>query len=789
MQFKHLISYSFISLFIVACSMVEKHHLDVQYGNADPANRNQSVFGTQGSLDNQSLLTYQDIKPILDKRCVVCHACYDAPCQLKLSSYDGLERGASKDKVYNAARLSAAPPSRLFEDAQTTGQWRHRGFFPVLNERQQSPDANLDASVMARLLMLKQQQPLPETALLPDSFDFSLDNANHCPEIEAFSEFALEKPLWGMPYGLPALPEQEYKQLIQWLSQGAAYGSQLSGPDAKEQQQIRQWERFFNGDSLKHQLMSRYIYEHLFIARLYFSEDNNPAKPMPQYYRLIRSSTPPGEPVRRVVTRRPYDDPGVQRVYYRLVPDHTTSVVKTHMPYQLNRQRMQRYQALFIDENYQVSQLPGYDLHTAANPFISFQDIPVKSRYQFMLDEAEFTIMGFIKGPVCRGQVALNVIQDHFWVFFIDPDIEFKEHDSRFLMGNLKHMNLPAEDSSSASLFDWFKFSEQEEQYLKLKSELIDHAAEKIKLHSIWDGDRHNKNAALSVFRHFDSASVVKGLIGKKPKTAWVIDYPLLERIHYLLVSGFDVYGNYAHQLDTRLYMDFLRMEGEFNFLEFLPEQTRIKERDEWYKNASDDVKNHLYGRYAHLNSESHISFQTDNHKNELFDLLKTHLGSALNTDYELLETNETDIQLLDLEEIRGAGVKYLPQVIFLMIEDEQQTSAYTLIHNNAHLNISHLFAEGSELISDDDTITITRGFVGSYPNVFFIVEKQRLPVLVDAIKNIKTEQDYTRLVNNFGVRRNDVRFWSISDKLHDIFYQSQPVQAGLFDYNRYENR
>ncbi len=55
---------------------------------------------------------------------------------------------------------------------------------------------------------------------------------------------------------------------------------------------------------------------------------------------------------------------------------------------------------------------------------------------------------------------------------------------------------------------------------------------------------RDNQNAALTVFRHFDSATVVKGLVGDEPKTAWVIDYPLLERIHYLLVAGYDVYGN-----------------------------------------------------------------------------------------------------------------------------------------------------------------------------------------------------------------------------------------------------
>ena len=28
----------------------------------------------------------KDVKRVLDRRCVVCHSCYNAPCQLKLSS-------------------------------------------------------------------------------------------------------------------------------------------------------------------------------------------------------------------------------------------------------------------------------------------------------------------------------------------------------------------------------------------------------------------------------------------------------------------------------------------------------------------------------------------------------------------------------------------------------------------------------------------------------------------------------------------------------------------------------
>ena len=33
------------------------------------------------------------------------------------------------------------------------------------------------------------------------------------------------------------------------------------------------------------------------------------------------------------------------------------------------------------------------------------------------------------------------------------------------------------------------------------------------------------------------------------PLTAWVMDYPIFERLHYLLVAGYNVYGKAQHQI------------------------------------------------------------------------------------------------------------------------------------------------------------------------------------------------------------------------------------------------
>lgn len=89
---------------------------------------------------------------------------------------------------------------------------------------------------------------------------------------------------------------------------------------------------------------------------------------------------------------------------------------------------------------------------------------------------------------------------------------------------------------------------------------------------TLWAG---NDNALLTVFRHFDSASVNKGLIGDVPHSMWLFDYPLLERTYYQLAVNFDVYGNVAHQAQTRLYFDLIRNGAEINFLRLMPADLR----------------------------------------------------------------------------------------------------------------------------------------------------------------------------------------------------------------------
>ena len=757
--------------------------LEQRYGTPTPRDRVVDAV-TPGNVDY-----WNDVKPVIEQRCVVCHGCYDAPCQLKMSSIEGIERGASPAIVYNQSRLKMAQPTRLFEDAQSVTEWRNLGFHPVLNEHGDTLEANREAGVMHRILTLKEENPLPEGKLLPDSFDLSLSRKQFCAEPGSFDEYARKNPLGGMPYALPGIEAERQTTLLQWLEQGATYTARSPLP-TEFRNVVLAWEAFLNGDSLKMQLTARYIYEHLFLTHLYFPDLDNR-----RFFKMVRSVTPPGEPVDLIATRRPYSDPGVDRVYYRIVEELGTVVAKTHMPYALTAARMNRWQDLFIATDYTVTELPSYEAQYASNPFRTFDVMPVISRYKFVLDEAQNTINSFIKGPVCRGQVALNVVNDHFWVFFINPNDAKLDILEDFFAGQLENLALPAStENIYRPITHWRRYSKQQTAMLAAADQyLSEHYANPndMSLDIVWDGDGVNDNAALTVFRHFDSATVEKGLVGKPPKTAWLIGYGLLERIHYLLVAGYDVFGNVGHQLVTRVYMDFLRMEGETGFLLLLPREARERERAYWYREADDEITQYMVLPRFESEMIPAIDYQTDDEKNELFGLLKERLRPVLPTQHNLEAIGDTAISdmLAPLEDLMGQGVTLMPQTVFVEISGVSRNHYVTLVRNNAHLNITSLFGEKKFRVPEEDTMSVIPGFLGAYPNAFLVVNEVDLGNFVDSISTLRTEDDYTQLLDDYGVRRTSPNFWQQSDAFHAAYAIDAPVEYGLFDYNRLENR
>ena len=184
----------FLSLFFTACSV--KPLDPVQY-----------------TVIDKNISFTKDIKPILDARCVSCHSCYNSPCQLKLSSYEGLERGSSKSDMY-ANRISADSPTRLFIDATNAKQWREKGFFSMTDKLDKLNDSN--ESIMMQYLFQKDKNPLNIGEYSPET-----DKLTCVKDKDELALYFEDNPHKGMPYGFPALKKQEYNLLMTWLKQGA----------------------------------------------------------------------------------------------------------------------------------------------------------------------------------------------------------------------------------------------------------------------------------------------------------------------------------------------------------------------------------------------------------------------------------------------------------------------------------------------------------------------------------------------------------------------------------------
>ena len=747
---------------------------------------------TTQAQDPAPAISYtRDIQPIFTEKCVACHACYDSACQLNLGSGEGAARGATKVPVYDGERSQATKPTRLFYDAFGKAAWQREGFSSVLDAQ------GSQAALMARMLELGHRRaPLQPNGKLPDDIVLGLNRENVCPSPGEFDAYAGAHPNEGMPLAVTGLSDQQYQTLQRWLASGAPIDQQGVAPSAQEAAQVLQWENLLNAPGARQSLVARWLFEHLFIAHLYF-EGGEPG----HFFQWVRSRTPSGQPIDLINTRRPNDDPGT-RVYYRLWPVQGVIVHKTHITYPLSAQKLARVKSLFYSGDWQVTASPGYGPGRRANPFETFEAIPAQARYQFMLDNAEYFVRTFIRGPVCRGQIATDVIRDNFWALFQAPDHDLYITDARYRGQATPLLAMPGQNDDVGSVLSlWLKYRDKRNQYEALRRDsYADLPAPSWS--TLWAG---NDNALLSIFRHFDSASVNKGLIGEVPQTMWLFDYPLLERTYYQLVVNFDVFGNVSHQAQTRLYFDLIRNGAEQNFLRLMPADSRDDFMDDWYQNSG---KLKLWLDYEAIDDDTPSGLHLDEKdpKRDFANQLLTRYGD-LNASPDPINRctgaycsrDGIDPALQDAEQALSrltsrpaAGLKVieqLPEATMLRVETTSgKRVVYSMLRNRAHSNVAFLLGEAYRYQPGLDTVTIYPGVLSSYPNFMFNIPAGEVPEFVSAMEDAKDAQRFERIVDRWGVRRSHPLFWQYFHDLSRYVFETTPVEDGVLDMNRYEN-
>lgn len=732
------------------------------------------------------------VQPLITSRCIACHSCYNAPCQLNLQSYEGFERGAASKNIYDGLRLKSVSPSRMFIDAQSTAEWIQKGFHSVNNSKKSSEN------ILLELLRIRRDKP--DYKMLT-----SIDSALTCPEkMEQTKILGIKNPELGMPFGFPPLNDTEFATIESWIEKGAPGPEKKQTLESKLEVQVKLWESFFNQTAKKNKLVSRYLFEHLFFAHLYFPENKK------QFFRIIRSKNQCGKEQKEIATRRPNDSPEVEKFFYCFQSINYPVVYKTHMPFVLSEEKLEFFEKIFFKEiAWDVEQLPDYSPEVAQNPFITYAAIPAKIRYQFLLKDAQFHVMTFIKGPVCNGTNAVNSIQEQFYTFFLSPDSDpMTDTEHQKLSQHL--LTLPGSYGSDVDVTDVpqisSKITELREEYRKLRlSWLKKNKSKGLGISDIWDGDKENDNAVLTIFRHNDNAVVMKGAIGNLSKTVFVLDYSLFERLVYNLVVNFDVFGNVGHQLLTRVYMDFIRMEAEENFLLLIPPENRQRYRQSWYQGVFTEARMKYMFPEITKGEPTKVHFSEKGHEktqviNQILESLTDKVrgeGDTLNwrntnpRGMKMAELNEDEKALKKITSIRSMGklpfARYFPETAYLIVRKEGKIKeVYSVIHNREFQNISWILAEGFRRAPHEDTLTLRKGFWIPYPEVLFQVEEGNVKAFVEDIRGISNIFEYPKFQRKYQVEASDKNFWSVWDELHEHMKSHSETEFGYLDLTRF---
>ncbi len=147
---------------------------------------------------------------------------------------------------------------------------------------------------------------------------------------------------------------------------------------------------------------------------------------------------------------------------------------------------------------------------------------------------------------------------------------------------------------------------------------------------------------------------------------------------------------------------------------------------------------------------------------------------------------------LREIASIKAASAtpfaRFMPELAVVLVRGRDgRAHLYSLVHNREHANVSWILGESERLApEEEDSLTVQAGVLGAYPNMFFVVSEAEMDDVFHAVARLKSAADYERLVDSFGVRRSNEKFWSVYDEINSSHLASDPVRAGTLDLTSY---
>lgn len=663
------------------------------------------------------------------------------------------------------------------------------------------------------MIDLGYKNPFPKNSRIPDeivlgSLDRTFRRVLSAPTLPEFDGYTKLHPKEGMPLAVSGLTPQEYAKLMKWLQDGAAFDEVTPVPTEVEKKKIAEWESWLNAPDLKSKLIARYVYEHHNLFHVYFDKTGGDSSKI-HFFRLVRSSTPPGEnvvPIYSHFPNSPIDGP----FYYRFAINEQALTAKMHqLVLDASTDKLDRYKLVFAEEKWDVKELPGYTRAEATNPLKTFSAIPAKTRWKFLLADIRLHRGTIVWGPVCRGDLVLSSVQDVEWDFFENPETSLYCNDAEYRAELDPYLAISDEPEDIVSLVVSSRdlIERRKEVLMKAVSRAKDGRGSRSQLDDIWKGDREGDTPLVITYRNDDNAFTAEPgvVVGDYPKTTWVLDLPILEHGMYQSVVNFDLFGSVYVWMANREGYGMTRRNAELNFLRFLPADKRKAIYDSWYlgrvsklrpEHALPDI-----GPEAGLPAE--IKFKTDDPKREFQEMLLTHVGysrekNRLNMPQPGDKLDRVEIALRSIVAAADQGGdgwrKFklsLPEATFLRIDAPgKEPAVYTMTRDRDFTSKAYAGAEHLKLNFNEskDKITIFPGVLTAYPNFIFRVDEKDVEAFASALIDADTSEKFTSIVERWGVRRTNPDFWSIFHSITDHVRRTRPIEAATFDANRYKN-
>lgn len=753
-------------------------------------------------LGNRYLQSHDDfyldnIQPILTKRCVGCHSCNSGPCQLNLTSYEGLLRGISKVNPHDRWRFREAVLKADLADHLSVGQWREMGFHSILNESGNAKE-NKDSILYLALEQGEKNHILDNESAREEGIRQESEEYE-CPvNPKEFEEYALAHPFGGMPLGCNGLDSQEVNLLKQWIIDGA------KGPsvEARERNQrplngalvsannsvlYHRWEAYLNRDGLEQQAVARYVYEHTYTLNIHFEDSPG------EFYRIVRSKTPAPENVDLIVTEFASDRPDYKgRIYYRLEKLDRVIEMKKHALWDFKQAEIDAIEEIFFAKPWKLDEAPPY----ADNPFEWFHNIPIKARAAYIKKYAREIWHSVARGSICHSREASYIEPDYGWYLQLKPESDPTVMQPKLGLANYDLFYAPP--AEGLARINRGEFDLEPNQYQQVfESALRELNPKGLGVEDIEEDFFYGLRHETSHEFHRSRDSAVPGY----PKFIRVLSYADTERYYYRTVVHYRYYASAKEKGDAFTFAAYIRGYSE-NLFASLHADAKEREKlnkfytDFWGRwfysfniNIADGrpAKTPLDWSYEKIATE--LLFRAKGEGRDKMDLNNWPVDRSNYRIPEKIENlDQWENALRTLTGKEGEFPALIPNTLNIRLEGQH---LYTLFADRGYSNNRvpwDPFQLGSRR-SQYDRIFAMRGFSGAFPHVYIDLSFADAASFIKKIQEMDSVDDWVALDAQFGIDRVDAEFWPFTDWLHNWLSLNMGAEAGVLDIRNYDLR